>query len=107
MATFGWIVSGVAACGVFLLLLPLFLIKRYPGRGALLFKYSALAALTFFVTINLFGGVLYGMRTVQGALSGYTNPSIAIAKGTFDTLDENADRYITTGKELFAPSSSR
>lgn len=104
MATFSWLVFGLSCCGVFLLLMPLALKKKYPGQGAVLFKYSALAAGTFFVTVNLFGGVLFGMRTVQGALSNYTNPSIAIASGTFDTLDKNAEEYIIEGKELFAPT---
>jgi len=104
MRTFSWAIFGISLCGFGLLFMPLFLRKKYPGQDGTLFKYSALAALTFFVTINLFGGVLYGFRTVQGALSGYTNPSVAIAKGTFDTLDRNADDYITMGKELFAPT---
>ncbi len=104
MRTFSLIVSGVSLLGILLLLMPLVLGKKYPGQGKVLFKYSALAALTFIVTVNLFGGVLYGLRTVQGALSNYTNPSIAIAAGTFDTLDTNAEQYAIMGKELFAPT---
>lgn len=104
MATFSWIVFVVSLCGLLLLAMPLFLKKRFPGKGKLLFTYSALAAATFFVTVNLFGGVLFGLRTAQGALSNYTNPSIAIARGTFDTLDDNAEDYIVMGKELFAPT---
>lgn len=104
MRTFSLIIFGVSGLGVLLLLMPLVLGKKYPGQGKTLFKYSALAAVTFIVTVNLFGGVLYGLRTVQGAMSKYTNPSIAIASGTFDTLDENAERYIVMGKELFLPT---
>jgi hypothetical protein len=104
MRTFSLIIFGVSALGVLLLLMPLFLAKKYPGQGKTLFKYSALAALTFIVTVNLFGGVLFGLRTVQGAMAKHTNPSIAIAAGTFDTLDENAERYIVMGKELFLPT---
>jgi len=104
MRTFSLIVSGVSLLGILLLLMPLVLGKKYPGQGKVLFKYSALAALTFIVTVNLFGGVLYGLRTVQGALSNYTNPSIAIAAGTFDTLDHKAEEYAIMGKELFAPT---
>jgi len=104
MRTFSWAIFGISLCGFGLIFMPLFLRRKYPGQDATLFKYSTLAAITFFITINLFGGVLYGFRTVQGALSGYTNPSIAIAKGTFDTLDRNAEDYITMGKELFAPT---
>ncbi|MBA3395125.1 MAG: hypothetical protein H0T89_20930, partial [Deltaproteobacteria bacterium] len=104
MVKFSWMVFGLSLCGLLLLAMPLVLAKKYPGQGKLLLKYSALAAATFFVTVNLFGGVLFGLRTVQGALSNYTNPSIAIAEGTFDTLDRNADEYVVTGKELFAPT---
>lgn len=115
LAKFSWMVFGLSLCGLLLLGMPLVLAKQYPvprgrdslpapGQGKLLLKYSALAAATFFVTVNLFGGVLFGLRTVQGALSNYTNPSIAIAEGTFDTLDRNADDYVVTGKELFAPT---
>jgi hypothetical protein len=89
---------------VLLLLTPLFLRKKYPGQGAVLFKYSALASVVFFVTVNLFGGVLMVLRTTQTALGPLTNPTLAIASGTFDTLDNNAEDYITMGKELFVPT---
>ncbi len=97
-------IGAFSLAGVFLLLIPLAMRKRYPGQGKTLFKYSALAALTFFVTVNLFGAVLIGMKTAQGALGSSTNPSLAIAKGTFDTLDRNAEEYIVMGKELFVPT---
>ena len=104
MRKFSWMVFGLSCCGIFLLLMPLFLKKKYPGAGSTLWKYSAMAAGTFFLTVNLFGGVLFGMRQAQNALSGYTNPSVAIAGGVFDTLDKNADEFIVTGKELFLPT---
>nr|MDQ3370687.1 hypothetical protein [Myxococcota bacterium] len=104
MAKFSWTVFGFSLLGILLLGMPLVLAKQYPGKGAMLLKYSALAAATFFVTVNLFGGVLFGLRTAQGALSNYTNPSIAIASGTFDTLHDHADDYVVMGKELFAPT---
>ncbi|NVB81102.1 MAG: hypothetical protein HOV81_22085 [Kofleriaceae bacterium] len=90
--------------GVLLLAMPLVLGKKYPGKQGTMFKYSALAAVTFFLTVNLFGGVLYGMKTAQGALGSATNPGLAIASGTFDTLDENAEDYIVMGRELFVPT---
>ena len=104
MRTFSLVVFGVSGLGLLLLLMPLFLNKKYPGQGGNLFKYSALAAVTFIVTVNLFGGVLYGLRTVQTALAKHTNPAVAIATGTFDTLDEHAEDYIVMGKELFMPT---
>ncbi len=104
MATFSKIVVGISLTGFLLLLMPFVLKKKYPGQMGMLMKYSALAAATFVVTVNLFGAVLFGLRTVQGALSKFTNPSIAIAGGTFDTLDEHADKFIVMGKELFLPT---
>src|SRR5262249_49180565 len=50
-------VSVLSLAGLLLLLMPLALRRKYPGQGKVLFKYSALAAATFFVTVNLFGGV--------------------------------------------------
>lgn len=90
--------------GLLLLLVPLFTAKKYPGKSGVLFKYSGLAALVFFLTVNLFGGVLVAMRTTQAALGSATNPSLAIAAATFDTLDRNAEEYIDMGKELFVPT---
>lgn len=104
MAKFSWMVFGLSCCGILLLGMPLFLRKKYPGQDGTLFKYSGLAALTFFITVNLFGGVLFGMRVAQNALSSYTNPSVAIASGTFDTLYNNAEEFVVTGKELFLPT---
>jgi hypothetical protein len=104
MTWFTLAVSALSLAGILLLVTPLVLRKKYPGQGKVLFKYSALAAVTFFVTVNLFGGVLLMMRTAQTALGPLANPTLAIASGTFDTLDTNAEEYITTGKELFVPT---
>ncbi len=93
-----------SSLGLLLLLMPIFLAKKYPGQGGTLFKYSALAAGVFVITVNLFGGVLLGMRGVQAALGKHTNPTLAIAAGTFDTLDRHAEDYAIMGKELFAPT---
>ena len=104
MTWFTLAVSAFSLAGILLLVTPLVLRKKYPGQGKVLFKYSSLAAVTFFVTVNLFGGVLLMMRTAQTALGPLANPTLAIASGTFDTLDTNADEYVTTGKELFVPT---
>lgn len=104
MATFAKTIFIFSLLGFLLLLMPLVLAKKYPGKMGVLVKYSALAAVTFFVLVNLFGGVLYGMRTVQGKLSHFTNPALAVVNGTFETLDTNAEDYAVMGKELFMPT---
>jgi hypothetical protein len=97
-------VSLFSLTGFLLLFMPLALRKKYPGQGANLLKYSALAAVTFFVTVNLFGAIVLGMRGAQGAVGNQTNPQLRLAAGFFDTLDHNAPRYVVTGRELFAPT---
>ena len=104
MAKFSLGIFVFSLFGLGLLAIPLVMRKKYPGKGKILFKYSALAAATFFVTVNLFGGVLFGMKTAQGALGSSTNPTLAIANATFDTLYDNADDYLVMGKELFVPT---
>ena len=84
--------------------MPLVLAKKLSGQGAVLFKYSALAAGTFFVTVNLFGGVLFFMRTVQGEIGSYTNPGMAIAGGTSTRSIATRPTTSTMGKELFVPT---
>lgn len=104
MGEFSTGIAVFSLLGLLLLAMPLALRKKYPGQGKVLMKYSALAAIVFLVTVNLMGGVLRVMKTVQGALGEKTNPSLAIASGTFDTLDRNAEQYAIMGKELFAPT---
>ena len=104
MAKFAKIVMFFSLAGILLLLTPLFLMKKYPGKAGMLFKYAGIAAVTFIVVVNLFGAVLFGMRSVQGALGRFTNPQLAIANGLFNTLDNDAEEYIVLGKELFAPT---
>lgn len=104
MATIGWLIFLLSLGGALLMATPLVLRKQYPGKGALLAKYSALAAVTFFVSVNLFGGAMLLMRGTQARLGELTNPQIAVAAGFFDTLDEHAEDFVVTGKELFAPT---
>ena len=104
MGQFSMGIAMFSLAGLLLLLIPFVYNKKYPGQFKTLMKYSALAAATFFITVNLFGGVLFGMKTAQGVLGATTNPSLAIARGTFDTLDKNAEDYIVMGKELFVPT---
>jgi hypothetical protein len=96
-----------SATGLLLLLLPLVVARKHPGKLGVLFKYSAVAAFTFVLTVNLFGVVLLGLRSAQSVLSEHTNPQIALAEGFFDSLHDNADELVVVGRELFAPTLKR
>jgi hypothetical protein len=104
MATISTWITRISLLGLLLLATPLVLRRRYPGQGARLLKFSALAALTFVVTVNLFGAVVVGMREVQGALGRQTNPQLRVAEGFFAALHRNADQYRPMAHQLFAPT---
>jgi hypothetical protein len=104
MATIGRLIGWFSLAGLLLLLMPLVLRGRYPGKGKELMKYSALAAVTFVVTVNLFGVVVLGFRSAQAGLGSATNPQLHVVSGFFDSLDKNADDYAIVGKELFGPT---
>ena len=98
------LISLFSLAGFLLLFMPFGLSKKYPGQMGNLFKYSGLAAVTFFVTVNLFGAIVIGMRSAQGAVGNQTNPQLKLAAGFFDTLDHTAERYVNMGREVFAPT---
>ncbi len=90
----------VAAVGFFaVLLMPLFLKKKFPDRMGLLWKASAIAAVTFAVTVLLLGAALLAMRTVQGAVAtSSTSPKMKIAEGAFEVLRQ--DDYVEGFSDL-------
>lgn len=102
--SFAMALGGFALCGVFLLALPLVLRRKYPGQGRTLFKYSALAALLFFLAVNLFAVVLLAMRGAQGAVGEYTNPQVQIVESTFDLFAKKAEDLSVIGPTLVEPT---
>ncbi|MEM9487790.1 MAG: hypothetical protein AAGC55_01535, partial [Myxococcota bacterium] len=92
--------SGVAGFGFLLMLLmPLFLKKKYPDRIGLLWKASLIGATTFALTVALLGATLVVMKTVQGRVATQsTSPKMTIAQGVFDVLTQ--DEYIEGFSEL-------
>ncbi|MFN3198292.1 MAG: hypothetical protein ACE366_07710 [Bradymonadia bacterium] len=77
--------------GLLLLLMPLFLRKKYPGNDGLLVKYSVLASGTFIVSMLLFTLVLVVFRQVQGGLGAVANPQIALVEAGFASIENNID----------------
>jgi len=104
MARIGRYIAYFSLTGFLLLLLPFGLKRKYPGKTAMLFKYSGLAAVTFVLTVNFFGGVVLGMRTAQTALGTMTNPQLKVAEGFFDSLAADPDKYLPFARDLFAPT---
>ena len=98
------VLSLIALSGVFLLFMPLFLKKKYPNQTGTLFKYSALAALLFFLAVNLFALVLFTMRGTQSALGKYTNPQVKMVSSTLDLVEEKAEDMADIGPILVEPT---
>lgn len=103
MGTVATLLMTLSLVGLLLVFLPLFLRSRYPGRGATLFKYSLIAAVTFVVAVNLFTMTLIVLRAFQGALGGQMNPQVAIVAAIFDTLDSHAEKYAAFAASVFGP----
>lgn len=99
-----FVLSLFACCGVFLLALPFVLRKKYPDKMRTLWKYSALAALLFFLAVNLFAVVLFTMRGTQSALGKYTNPQVKMVSSTFDLIEEKAEDMADIGPILIEPT---
>jgi hypothetical protein len=98
------IFSIVSLLGIVILFSPLWLAKKYPGKGGVLWKYSALAALLFVLTINLFSGVLGVLRTGQMVAGAATNPQVQIVEATFDVIDEKAEDIAPMGPVIVEPT---
>ncbi|HEU5059473.1 MAG TPA: hypothetical protein VFU21_23225, partial [Kofleriaceae bacterium] len=98
------VLSLIALSGVFLLFMPFVLKKKYPHQTAVLWKYSALAALLFFLAVNLFALVLFTMRGTQSALGKYTNPQVKMVSATFDLVEEKAEDMADIGPILIEPT---
>jgi hypothetical protein len=87
-----------------ILLAPLFLSKKYPGKGALLFKFSAIAAASAFLVINLFAGVVFTIKTVQAVAGKEVNPVIKIVVASLDGIEEQAEDLVEFGPQLIQPT---
>lgn len=88
------ILMGVGWLGLLLLLTPLVLGRKYPGKTGLLFKGGAAAAATFALSVWLFTSVVLLLRSVQGGLGEIANPQLAMVEGGVDGLIKNIDDLV-------------
>jgi len=91
---FGLIVSillALSAAGLLLLLLPLYLRRRYPGRTRELLRLSATAAVMFVVTMVVFSLLLVVFKGFQAELGTFTNPQVQLTNAAFEALEENLE----------------
>ncbi len=93
-----------ASLGLLLLLTPVVLRKKYPGKGKLLLQYSALAAFTFIMAVNLFAGLLLGLKAIQAEVGKSTNPQITVVTAALDTLYDNAEAVAPMGAAIIKPT---
>lgn len=91
MNTLAMVLGGVSLCSFLLLLMPLFMKKKFPGQGAKLFRISLYASLAMFGSFLLLSGVLLGMRVVQAKMGEYTNPGLVFSDGAFDAADKQVE----------------
>src|SRR5262249_35570404 len=94
----------LSVLGGLMLLMPLWLRRRHPWKLFALFKYSAIAALAFFLAVNLFTLTFMLLRGVQGGLASVTSPQVAMVDGAFSALDKNADDLAELGPAVIEPT---
>jgi len=104
MQTLSWVLFFFSFSGLLLFLMPAFLAKKYPGKGGVLFKFSAIAAVSTVVVLELFAGVVILLKTVQGALGKFTNPQLKIVVAALDGIEEEAEHLVTMGPQLIQPT---
>ncbi len=104
MAQIAAVLSLVSLGGLLLLGAPLVLRRRFPGQGAVLWKYSALAAVMFVLAVNLFTGVLLLMRGSQAVMGQATNPQLQVVESTFDLMYDKAPDLAEIGPVLIEPT---
>jgi hypothetical protein len=83
--------GAVSLLSFLLLLMPLFLSKKYPGQGAKLFRISLYTALAMFGSFLLLSAILVGMRVVQAKMGQYTNPALVFSDGAFDAASKKVE----------------
>lgn len=80
------IMLGLTAAGVFILLTPLFLAKKYPGKEKLVWKGALLATFAYISTMLVFTGAVFLLRTAKNETAMLVNPPLAIANASFDAV---------------------
>jgi hypothetical protein len=104
MATLSTVLGWVSLSGFLLLLMPLFLMKKYPGKFKVLMKSSAIAAFSSVLVLNLFAAVIMLLKNAQGALAHHTNPQLKIVEAAIDGLGDSADQLVEVGPSLIQPT---
>ena len=97
------VLFAIAFCGIFIMITPFVQKKKYPGKEAVLFKYSAIASATFFAAVISMSVVLVVLRMFQLVLGSFTNPKLAIVNATFDVLADNAEDVAEMGPLVLDP----
>lgn len=104
MQTLSTALFAFSATGFLLLLMPLFLKKKYPGKGSVLFKFSAIAAFSTVIVMDLFAVVVLLLKAAQSSMGKLTNPQIKIVVAALDSIEQEAEHMVTMGPQLIQPT---
>jgi len=88
-------VALIALAGPLLLLMPLFVFRRYPGRFRALCLSSALAAVLFSMTVVMFFLPLGLFLSLWEDYSIMFDPRLRILDASFDALDRDAESLLS------------
>jgi len=102
MANVSWLVFALSCFGIFLPPHAARAGQKYPGQGKVLFKYSALAAVTFFVTVNLSRRAVSGCGRSRARCRTTPTRASRSRPGRSTRSTRTAEEYLKSGQELFA-----
>jgi hypothetical protein len=97
------ILAWLSLSGILLLLLPFVQKNKYPGQTGKLLGYSAMAGAALTLAILMLTGVLFAMRTVQGAMAEQTNPQLVVQDAAFDAADDHLEDVAAMPGLLLVP----
>jgi len=96
------LILGLTCAGPLLLLLPLFVVRRYPGKLGVLFCYSAFAAMLFSATVLLFSIPLLIFSEVWEEMAIGADPRLRSVNAAFDLMEQNTDDFLSRDLPLQA-----
>lgn len=96
------LIIALICAGPLLLLTPLFVARRYPGKLRTLFLYSGLSAFMFSATVCLFYVPLWALSEVWEELALGVDPRLRTVHAAFELMDRNAEDFLSRDLPLAA-----
>lgn len=92
----GGAAAKIGLLGFLLVLMPLFLMRKYPGRLWTLTKYSFAAAFTWTLGFLAIAFMVVILKAAEGTAAQNTNPQMQIMETVLSYVEENAEEVVAS-----------